>query len=255
MRLSDYAPTTMGPLAEHPATLEALQERIQSLSLEELVAMQRVFSRVPKWQMVPELLATTLPDELRAGIDEVRKFASQEIQELEDFRLEISRIYVILTLLPDEKLKELGQSRNKVRASQLVYRKMNLTQLSAARSRLEQNPTWKDISATLLGSLSPEVEKAINQLVSKGEFTAHDFRELEQFRTEMIGFFASLLLLPANQLGDFDLSVADQAIVTFRGLQPEMLFLVRARIESHPRWNKLPQSLHKNFSEEDLVQL
>lgn len=248
INLNDYAPTAMGSLDASPEAQQAIQTRIQALTPAELAAIQNVFSRVPKWQMVPELLATVVPNDLRNGIKDIREFSAERVAELKQFRFEIQRINTLLLLLPDAKLKELGQTRQKIRAAQAVYRGYGPAQLTAVRAHMEGKYQWKEIVDDLERTLSPEVLSAVDRLAKRGGLSPTDISELERFQSDLVVFFASLMLVPDQGI---EVEVADRAIVTLSGLQPEMLFLVREKLASNPQWSKIPEVVDANFSETD----
>jgi len=109
--LHEFSPTVHGNQPLNPEALAEIQQSIGQLSPGELQAMQQVFSQVPNWQMVPELLSASLTQEQRDAMSMLVEDLSQQAEGLAEFRLELGRFYAALMLSSPEVLEIMGEDR------------------------------------------------------------------------------------------------------------------------------------------------
>ena len=78
--LHKYSPTVHGNQPLNPDALAEIQQSIGQLSPGELQAMHEVFSQVPNWKMVPELLSASLTQDQRNAMSMFAEDLSQQAQ-------------------------------------------------------------------------------------------------------------------------------------------------------------------------------
>ena len=248
--LHEFSPTVLGNQPLNPEALAEIQESIGQLSPAEIQAMHGVFSQVPNWQMVPELLSTSLTQEQRDAMSMLVEDFSQQAQGLGEFRLELGRFYAALKLSPPEVLETMGEDRDSITQAQELVEELSPQQLAFIRQKLDQDPYWKSASLSLQSTLTPEAQQALETLAGAGAFNAGKIAELEEFREELLSFFYAQLLLPDDVIGIAELEAIDLAIEEVQNMTPEMLYLTRNGMERNPEWGAFPETLHRNMTPE-----
>jgi len=248
--LHEFSPTIHGNQPLNPEALAEFQQTIGQLSPAELQAMHRVFSQVPNWNMVPELLSASLTQEQRNAMSLLVEDLSQQAQGLGEFRLELGRFYAALKLSPPQVLETMGEDLVSITQAQELIAELSPQQLAVMRQKLDQDPNWKSASQSLQSALTPAAQDALETLADAGAFNAEKIVELEEFREELLAFFYGQLVLPADVIDIEELEAIDLAIEEIQNMTPEMLYLTRHGMERNPEWSAFPETLHRNMTPE-----
>ncbi len=228
--IAENSPTMLGAMAKSPDAMAAVQQRIATMSDQELAGFRKLMAEAPDWKVAPEMFAKAFPPEIVGQVQRVGSDYASRIPRGEEMRDDVQTLATVLKMLPDAKLKELGIDRATVTSLEETI--AGITPLQAAvlhREASERGP-WDARSAAALAAIPPALQRGSAALSEHGPLTDKDVSELGSFRTELTALLARIDKLPEETRKSLKV---DQFRLQLRQLDtaaPDVLFMVRHNI-------------------------
>ena len=224
-KLADYSPTTLGQLSGDSGALEAVKQNIGALSSEELAAMQEVFAEVPSWQMAPEALSASLPQDTLQQLTATGRRSGQRVEDLEKLRDDLSGIYGMLRMLPEEELQQFGLDAESVTEVHQQISGMSAAGLVQLEKQTAGVPGWHQLVSRFDAMPAGTLEGA-RRMAQPGALES-----ALEFRDELLAFLDDAELLP----GDLKQRLVDGRLGELRQQlnfsTPEMLVVLQQQLD------------------------
>ncbi len=228
----ETSPTMIGPAVKDPELLRSVQERIGSMSDDELASLQKAFGETPNWQMAPEMLAASLPEGTVNRVDSAGKEILPAAERGLAFREDVKLLAALGSVLPPEEAAGLGIDRETVRKVREGFGAMDTMQAAAIAQGLEGQAGPLGIGSGLsLDGLDPALAEGARALAEHGPLNEQELEELEAFRDDMVAVASAAIDL-RRQAGDHvGAAEAQTTLDRVSGATPEMLFVMGRRVD------------------------
>ena len=224
------SPTVFGGLAQSPEALQAVDERIASMSDAELARFQTMMAEAPDWKIAPEAIAKAFPPEM---LDQIRKVGADytaRVPKGETMREDVQTLVRVLKLAPDAKLKEMGIDRTMLTSLEGTFAGMSPLQAAMLQRQAAEGTTWRENSALALQSVPPAFQYGAMALAKHGPLTAQDVKELNAFRGRLLLILNRIEALPSDARTKLKAEGLAGQIQQIRTASPDTLFMLRENI-------------------------
>ncbi len=240
--VSRNSPTVLGGLAKSPATMKAIQERIASMSGEELDRFRTMMEQSPDWKLAPEAFAAAFPPEVLEQVRRVGGEVAADVPEADAMRDDVATLVAVLRQLPDGKLGELGIDRSMLGALEQTFSQMTPVQAALLHEKVAASG-FDAGSAAALRSMPEALQRGALALAQHGPLTADDLRELESFRISLVGLFERIAALPPDARATLKVEGIGAQISQIESATPDVLFMVRHHVPA-----EMIRKLEKNVA-------
>jgi hypothetical protein len=224
------APTVLGGLAKSPETMAAVQQRIATMSDAEVAEFRKMMHDAPDWKAAPELFAKSFPPEVLSQVRRVGSDYAARIPRGEEMRDDVRTLTKVLSLLPDEKLKELGVDRATVDALEKTIDGITPLEAAMLQRQLSERGPWEARSAAAVGAMPPALQRGAAALAQHGPLTEKDVAELGNFRSELTALLGRIDQLPDDTKKTLKIDDFRAQLGRLDAASPDMLFMVRHNV-------------------------
>lgn len=226
------SPTVLGALQRSPETMEAIHERIEAMSDEELAEIQGMMADMPSWRLAPEALVESLPLEMRRQLKNAGTYYSSRASDVKEMRDDAFTLITIAKILPESELGKLGIDSESVTSLEKALESLDPLQSAILEERLAKEADWVTARQAAMSTIPAEVQRGAAALAAHGELTDEDLSSLDEFRAEVLALFQRIEKLPTA----YREQLRAEAITTLRGqiadATPEMLFMIRSQLST-----------------------
>ncbi len=228
--IAENSPTVLGGLAKSPDTMAAVQQRIAAMSDQELAGYRKLMAETPDWKVAPELFAKAFPPEVLGQIQRAGTDYAALAPRGQEMRQDVRTLASVLSLLPDEKLKELGIDRATVTSLQAAFTELTPLQAAVLHRQANEAGAWDTTSAAALKSIPPALQRGAAALAQHGALTEKDVAELGSFRSSLTGLLARIDKLPAETRKTLNVDEFRVQMKQLDAASPDTLFMVRHNV-------------------------
>lgn len=236
-QLADYfanvaknSPTVLGGIAKSPDTMQAVQQRIASMTDSELAPFRKMMAQAPDWRLAPEAMSKTFPPEL---LDQARRVAADyatRVPKAEEMRDDVETLTKVLRLLPESKLKELGIDRSMVASLEATIAGLSPVEAAILQRRVSESGPWDARSAAALDAIPPALQRGAAALAQHGPLTDKDVADLGSFRKELTAFLSRIDKLPPESRKALKVDEFRAQLRQLDAATPDVLFMVRQNV-------------------------
>lgn len=241
--IATNSPTMLGALAKSPESMAAVQQRIATMSDQELAEFQTLMAQAPDWEVAPELFAKTLPPEVLSQVKRVGTDYAARVPRGEEMREDVQTLTRVLSLLPDAKLKELGIDRATIASLEGTIDGIDPVQAAMLQRQLSERGPWDASSAAAMRAIPPALQRGAAALAQHGPLTDKDIKELDSFRSELTSLLARIDQLPAETRKTLKVDEFRAQMKQLDSARPDTLFMVRHNVPP-----EMLQTLEENVS-------
>ena len=141
--------------------------------LKRLLLLKKHSKGIPNWQMVPEALSSTLPQETLQKLDQVSLAAVDEARELEAFRSEFSSLLTAVQMLPPETQEQMNLDPARIEEWQQNLPDLNANGLAQARNSLDRYGDWRGVRGKPRRGVTPHAcdgrQSSLQTVVDRGD--------------------------------------------------------------------------------------
>lgn len=228
--ISRNSPTVLGDLASSPATMAAIQQRIATMSDEEVAKFGALMAQTPDWKAAPEAFAKAFPPEMLEQIRRVGDDTAAQVPRGEEMRDDVKKLTTVLKVLPDAKLKELGIDRKQLESLDATFGGLSPAEAAMLHRELSTAGPWDSKSAAAMRQIPPELQRGAAALAEHGPLTDEDVKELTAFRKDLDGLLARIDKLPPETQKTLKVDELRARMSQLDTASPDVLFMVRANV-------------------------
>ncbi|HEY5610699.1 MAG TPA: hypothetical protein VIL97_05810 [Thermoanaerobaculia bacterium] len=225
--IAQNSPRVLGGLAGSPETMTAIQQRIASMSDEELAKFEKLLADTPDWKVAPEAIASAFPPEVLAQVKKVGADYTDQLPKGDKMREDVQTLLGVLKLLPDAKLLDLGIDRKMIATLEETFTEMTPLQAAMLQKRAADTSSWREQSALAIHALPPALQRGAAALAAHGPLSREDLLALLKFRNELIALLERVDKLPPELRDKLNVDQLSTQLAQLRTARPDVLFMMR----------------------------